>query len=291
MHTPVLLDEIRGLLALGKSGTPHSPVVCVDGTFGRGGHTDLVLQSVPHSKIWAFDRDPDAIAWGKAQTRYRDIQWVQGCFSRFKHYISGQISAMILDLGVSSPQLDQAERGFSFRYSGPLDMRMSQSGPTARDLLKYTSEKELSHIFWTYGQERRARYLAKVVKRYQDSLETTTDLAQLVCQALGIEHTSFAIHPATRIFQALRIVVNQELEVLYQTLPQAIGALAPLGILIVISFHSLEDGIVKRAMQACPKNHYHTSKKPIVPSLSEVKKNPRVRSSKLRWIQRCESCL
>ena len=128
-----------------------------------GGIQIFLLQSVPDSKIWAFDRDPDAIAWGKAQHRYREVQWVQDCFSHFEHYISGQISVMILDLGVSSTQLDQPERGFSFQYSGPLDMRMSQSGPSAKDLLKKTSEKELSHIFWTYGQERWARYLAKVI--------------------------------------------------------------------------------------------------------------------------------
>ncbi|PPE04001.1 16S rRNA (cytosine(1402)-N(4))-methyltransferase RsmH [Holospora curviuscula] len=289
MHIPVLSEEIRSLLA------PLAPEIqgpsfsFMDGTFGRGGHTDIFLQYFPYAKIWAFDRDPEAMIWGKTQHRYKNLYWVGDCFSRFEHYIPGKISGIVLDLGVSSPQLDQPERGFSFRYSGPLDMRMSQSGLSAKDLIKNASEKELSHIFWTYGQERRAHYLARVIKNHKGSLETTTDLAQLLCHALGIRHKTFSLHPATRVFQALRIVVNQELEEVYKTLPRAIEALAPLGILIVISFHSLEDGIVKRAIQACPKEYYRYCKKPIVPSALEVKKNPRARSAKLRWVQRCET--
>ncbi|ETZ07124.1 ribosomal RNA small subunit methyltransferase H [Holospora obtusa F1] len=286
MHTPVLSKEISFLL---NSALPFlSSFTFVDGTFGRGGHTNIVLNLFPENKIWAFDRDPEAIDWGKSHSEYQSVFWVNDCFSQFDCYVDQRISGMILDLGVSSPQLDQAERGFSFRFCGPLDMRMSKTGLSAKDLLKNTSEKELSHIFWTYGQERRARYFAKVIKQYKGPLETTTDLATCICNSLGIRRKTFGFHPATRIFQALRIVVNQELEVLSQTLPKAISALAPFGILIVISFHSLEDGIVKRAIQSCPKEAFRFSKKPLVPSNLEIKQNPRARSAKMRWIQRWE---
>ncbi|ETZ04924.1 MULTISPECIES: 16S rRNA (cytosine(1402)-N(4))-methyltransferase RsmH [Holospora] len=289
MHIPVLFQEINCLLKTLKE-IPSFPVV-VDGTFGRGGHTNLLLKHFPESKIFAFDQDPEAINWGKSQNFYKNILWVQDCFSNFVHHIHEPISGMILDLGVSSPQLDQPERGFSFRSCGPLDMRMSKSGITAKDILKNASEKELSNIFWTYGQERRARYFAKIIKNHKGPLETTTDLAQCICNALGIRKKTFDLHPATRVFQALRIVVNRELEVLFQTLPKAISSLAPFGILIVISFHSLEDGIVKRAIQACSKDQYRFSKKPIIPTDLEIKENPRSRSAKLRWVQRCEALL
>ena len=171
-------------------------------------------------------------------------------------------------------------------------MRMSQCGPTAKDILQTYSEQELSELFWTYGQERHARFFAKIIKEDIKDLHATTDLAQLIYRVSRKKASrAHTIHPATRVFQALRIAVNQELEILFRALPKMIAALEPGGILIVISFQSLEDGIVKRAMRACCSTLYTCSKKPLIPSDLEIDENPRARSAKLRWIQRCKDQL
>ena len=281
MHTPVLFQEVLDVF-----GMLDHPKTVLDGTFGRGGHTHMIQDLFPCASIWAFDRDAEAIAWGRGQEALNKVHLIQSCFSEFEAHISCKLSGILLDLGVSSPQLDVPERGFSFRAEGPLDMRMGQQGPTALDLIRGLSERALSDMLWNYGQERRSRFFAKMIKEHASRIHTTTDLAQLICRASGAAGRAMGIHPATRVFQALRIAVNRELDVLTDALPRMIEALEPGGILAVISFHSLEDGIVKRAMKGVCRNTYHCTKKPILPKEEEIFRNPRARSAKLRWIQR-----
>ncbi len=281
MHSSVLSQEVCDIFL-----TLESPKTLLDGTFGRGGHTRMMHDAFPGADVWAFDQDPEAIAWGRAQDVFHGVKLVQGCFSDFEAYISEKLSGILLDLGVSSPQLDVPERGFSFRDEGPLDMRMSQDGPTALDLIRSLSERALNDILWNYGQERRARSFAKIMKEHASRLQTTTDLAQLICRASGPSGREMRIHPATRVFQALRIAVNREIDVLTKTLPRMIDALEPGGVLVVISFHSLEDGAVKRAMKSACRQTYQCTKKPILPGEEEIHRNPRARSGKMRWIQR-----
>lgn len=281
MHSSVLSQEVLDVFR-----TLECPKILLDGTFGRGGHTRMIQDAFPEAAVWAFDQDPEAIAWGRAQDAFRNIQFVQGCFSEFEAHIPEKVSGILLDLGVSSPQLDVPERGFSFRAEGPLDMRMGQDGPTALDLIQSVSERALNDILWNYGQERRARSFAKIMKEHASRLQTTTDLAQLICRASGPSGREMRIHPATRVFQALRIAVNRELDVLIEALPRMIDALEPGGVLVVISFHSLEDGTVKRAMKSACRQTYQCTKKPILPGEEEIHRNPRARSAKMRWIQR-----
>jgi len=275
----------------------------LDGTLGGGGHAEMLLSLGAH--VIGLDQDAAAIehASGRLEEFGDRFLPVRGNFAELDEKLDevgvDQVDGILLDLGVSSRQLDDGARGFSFREDAPLDMRMDQGAkPSAREIVNEWSEEELAKIFWDYGEEKKSRRVARriVESRESNSLETTGQLAGLVEQA--IPRTS-GKHPATRVFQALRIAVNRELEVLEKGLEKAVGRLAPGGVLAVIAFHSLEDRIVKRFLrdrsrptldrpewpEPRPNPDYVfdlPSRRPIAPDEEEVKRNPRSRSAKLR---------
>jgi 16S rRNA (cytosine1402-N4)-methyltransferase len=254
--------------------------------------------------VIAIDRDPDAIAAGRALAeRYAPrLRLIEGRFGDMAELLSGEdVDGVTLDLGVSSMQFDQAERGFSFRNSGPLDMRMEKNGPSAADLVNTTEEAELADIFWRYGEERKSRRVAHAIveRRREKHIETTGELAEIVRRAVGPSARDES-DPATRAFQALRIAVNDELGELERGLAAAESVLAPGGRLAVVSFHSLEDRAVKEFVRArsgrtpSPSRHApprgeervatlrDLSRKPVLPSEEEISANPRSRSARLR---------
>jgi 16S rRNA (cytosine1402-N4)-methyltransferase len=247
-HKPVLLEEAVDHL-IWRSGGAY-----VDGTFGGGGHTRQILSRDPESRVIAFDLD------SSAADRARDLQRevgtdrltiVHDSFATMAEHLDGlgidQVDGVLLDLGMSSYQLDDAERGFAFRFEGPLDMRFDQSrGQTAAELIVTADEAELADIIWRYGEERRSRQIARaiVAERDRKPIETTSRLAEIVTRVVG--RGKGGTNPATRTFQALRIAVNREFEALEQALAASVDRLAPGGRLVVIAFHSLEDRIVKQ---------------------------------------------
>jgi 16S rRNA (cytosine1402-N4)-methyltransferase len=293
-HAPVLLAEVL------KALQPRDGGRYVDGTFGGGGYTRAILDAAD-CKVVAIDRDPDAIARGQKLAREYEgrLELVQGNFSELDTLVEGKADGVVLDLGVSSFQLDQAERGFSFRFDAPLDMRMSKSGPTAADLVNTADEKDLTRIIATYGEERQARRIARAIIAARP-IERTAQLAEIVSRALGPAAQRHPIHPATRTFQALRIHVNDELSELERGLEAAVRALAPYGRLVVVSFHSLEDRIVKRFLVERSDRSARASRhapettngkrvqfrlietKAIKPGPAELETNPRARSARLR---------
>jgi 16S rRNA (cytosine1402-N4)-methyltransferase len=298
-HVPVLLAEVGTALDAKRGG------VFIDGTFGAGGYTRAILDANPQNRVIAIDRDPDAIAGGEAlSAKYKKrLMLVPGRFGDLDEIAHAQgfdsVDGVVLDIGVSSMQLDQAERGFSFRNEGPLDMRMEQSGPSAADLVNEFSEAELADIFYHYGEERRARAVARAVieARRRQPFETTRQLADLVASLIRQEPSG--IHPATRVFQGLRIAVNDELGELARALHAAERILKPGGRLVVVTFHSLEDRIVKQFFASrtgrAPTGSRHLptaaapeptfdaiTRGPIAPSEQEMARNPRARSAKLR---------
>jgi len=303
-HTPVLLEEVLAGLQV-RPGARYC-----DATFGRGGHTAAILAAIgPAGRVYAIDRDPQAVAAGRvhfgAEPR---LTLIRGSFGRLEELVraaglEGELQGVLLDLGVSSPQLDEARRGFSFMQDGPLDMRMdNQSGQSAAQWLARASEREIADVLRTLGEERFARRIARriVESRAAQPLTHTAQLAELVAAAVPTREPGK--HPATRTFQAIRIHVNGELEALEAALPQAVRLLAPGGRLCAISFHSLEDRLVKRFIQretqgdpvyaglpqvpaaARPKLRRIGSK--IVASAEEVARNPRARSAVLRIAER-----
>ena len=247
-HRPVLLDEVIKALKIQSSG------IYVDGTFGRGGHANAILNRLgEQGRLFAMDKDPQAVAAAKemfAQDARFSIE--QGSFSQLKQHVDarqwmGKVSGILLDLGVSSPQLDDPQRGFSFRLEGALDMRMDTSGGlTAAQWVNEAKETALAQVFRDYGEERYAKRIARaiVTSRSEVPITTTTQLANIIAQANPAWEEGK--HPATRCFQALRIFINRELEDIQQCLPQSLDILIKGGRLAVISFHSLEDRIVKR---------------------------------------------
>jgi 16S rRNA (cytosine1402-N4)-methyltransferase len=248
-HQAVLYSEALDSLSIQAEG------VYIDGTFGRGGHSGGILQKLGQTgRLLAFDRDIDAINSKEAQILTKDqrLSLHHGCFSDLAVVTSqldltGKINGILLDLGVSSPQLDTAERGFSFLRDGPLDMRMDiNHGQTAAEYLATVDEHDLVKVLFDYGEERFARRIAGSIieRRQQQPLQTTLQLAKLIEDSVPFRDKYK--HPATRTFQALRIEINQELEQIKVALQQAIHVLAPGGRLVVIAFHSLEDRIVKR---------------------------------------------
>jgi 16S rRNA (cytosine1402-N4)-methyltransferase len=280
IHCPVLLSPVMDLLK-DQPSAKH----LLDATFGRGGHSKAFLDIFPEGKVTALDRDPEAVAYAQQEMDCYGDRFTM-IHEQFSHiallFPQPTFSAILLDLGVSSPQLDSGERGFSFQKEGPLDMRMDDQGPTAADLLRTLSEKELADLLFVYGEERASRRIAKAIvqQRHREPLETTQQLAKLIESILPRKGKK---HPATRSFQALRIVVNNEMEELTQALPAALNALTPGGILIVIAFHSLEDRIVKNFF-ATHKPAFQTfSKKPLGPEQEEIFSNPRARSARLRF--------
>lgn len=278
----------------------------VDATFGRGGHARLCLDQLgPKGRVLAIDRDPDAVAWGRqAFAGDGRIRVVHGRFSELAALIASNfpdlaVNGVLLDLGVSSPQLDCAARGFSFGASGPLDMRMdTSSGPSAAEWLESAAEAEVAATIRSLGEERYARRIAAAIKRAvaEGNLKTTADLARIVAAASPTHERHK--NPATRTFQAIRMQVNDELGELRRALPQALDALAAGGRLVVISFHSLEDRIVKRFMREHARGDAYPPDVPVTadklaPRLTligkavragaaEVASNPRARSAVLR---------
>jgi 16S rRNA (cytosine1402-N4)-methyltransferase len=264
----------------------RSPVV--DMTVGAGGHAAaLLLAGV--ERVIGIDRDLEALAMARERLEgFGDrVRLVASVFSEVDEEVVGEPAGGVLfDLGVSSMQLDRPERGFSYRLDAPLDMRMGPGadppGPTAADLVNTLPERELADLLYRFGEERRSRRIAAAIVRRRP-LATTDELAAAVVSAVG--KRPGGPHPARRTFQALRIAVNRELEELAASLPRAVGLLGPGGRVVVISYQSLEDGIVKRAFRDDPRLEIVT-KKPLVPGADEVARNPRARSAKLRAAER-----
>ena len=301
-HISVLLHEtVDGVLAGRDTG------IYVDATFGRGGHTKLLLSKLDqNARVYAFDKDPQALEVA-AQLEQEDPRFkiIHASFADLQSELANigitEVDGIMADLGVSSPQLDQAERGFSFMQNGPLDMRMDNSkGPTAAEWLLEIEEEKLANIIYQYGEERYSRRIAKAIKQAGE-LTTTAQLAELVKTA----HPKWEKHkhPATRTFQAIRIAINKELEDIEIFLPQAVELLKPKGQLAVISFHSLEDRLIKQFIQkestlaedtgwGMPQAQIDTRRlkkvSRIRASEAEVKVNPRSRSAWLRVAERLE---
>lgn len=280
-HMPVLPAESLEYLTV----TPGALIV--DGTFGAGGHSRLLLAAGAH--VIGIDQDPDALPRAGKLAAEHDADsftFLPGDFRQLPLLLAqagiGQVAGVLLDLGVSSMQLDEGERGFAFRHDGPLDMRMSSSGPSAADLVANSEEAELAALIYRYGEERHSRRLARaiVAARDEQAIITTGQLAEVIHKAYpggGYRRE----HPARRTFQALRIAVNDELGALEQVLADVPALLQPGGRLVVISYHSLEDRIVKHALLADQRMEVLV-KRPVTASEAEQAENPRARSAKLR---------
>jgi 16S rRNA (cytosine1402-N4)-methyltransferase len=317
-HIPVMLEEVLKFLQ------PSPGSTYIDGTLGGGGHTEALLQhSAPDGRVLGIDTDDQALERVKTRlAQYVDngrLLLVHGNFANMYQiavtYGYTSVQGILLDLGFSSDQMDNPQRGFSFSADGPLDMRLDQGSaqgtiPTAADLVNTASEQELADIFWRYGEETRSRQIARRILREREkgAITRTAQLAALI--AMGVPYRPDTIHPATRAFQALRIAVNRELEQLEVVLPQIVDLLAKEerdgaeqadngGRLVIISFHSLEDRIVKEFLRRestdciCPprlpvcvcghKARLHLlTRKPVTPTEQEIRRNPRARSAKLR---------
>ncbi|MDQ3186882.1 MAG: 16S rRNA (cytosine(1402)-N(4))-methyltransferase RsmH [Pseudomonadota bacterium] len=307
MHTTVLLREAVDALSIKPDG------IYVDGTFGRGGHSRLILERLGRSgRLIAFDRDPAALAVGEAISDVRFCM-VHGSFSEIRELLRrlkvNTVDGVLLDLGISSPQLEEALRGFSFRLDGPLDMRMDTSeGQTAAEWLALVSEAHLEEVIRNYGEERFAKQIARaiVATRAREPLVTTLQLAAIVAAAMRLRGRENKQNPATRTFQAIRIYLNQELEKLSLALPQCLEVLNYGGRLVVISFHSLEDRTVKRFMrelanpdtlprglplrakevQLLSRHKLRLIGKAMRPGANEIAANPRARSAVMRVAER-----
>ncbi len=290
-HASVLLEESLERLDLKPGG------LVVDGTLGRCGHALRLLErSGPDGRLIGFDKDPQAVS--EAREILKDfgdrVMIVHDDFKNIAPRLEAlgiQADGILLDLGVSSPQLDQAERGFSFKASGPLDMRINPEEPlTAREVVNRYPEEKLADIFWKFGEERYSRRIAQriVETRRSRSIESTTDLESIIWQAVPSSARHGRIHPATRVFQALRIEVNQEIGALETFLSTFLGALAANGRTVIISFHSLEDRLVKNFFRDYGRQDKGEvlTKKPVVPRSQEIEINPRSRSAKLRAFQK-----
>jgi len=296
-HVPVLLEESVAALGIREDG------IYVDGTFGRGGHSAAILAELGvRGRLLAFDQDPEAVAHRAIEDSRLEL--IHGRFSTMQRALSERgidhVAGVLLDLGVSSPQLDEARRGFSFAKDGPLDMRMDPSrGESAADWLARAEENKIREVVHAYGEERFAKGIARaiVAARGTEPIRTTKQLAEIVGRAVRTREPGQ--HPATRTFQALRILVNQELEELEVTLPLAASLLEQRGRLAVISFHSLEDRIVKRFMRErstadvlprgvpvrakdLPPPQLRVVGKALRAGEAETRRNPRARSATLR---------
>ncbi len=306
-HIPVMLPEVLRMLA------PRDGGIYLDGTFGGGGYAEAILQAA-NCTLWAIDRDPDAITRGAAlAARFPGrLHLVHGRFGDMLTLLgAAEVTALdgvVLDLGVSSFQIDDPERGFSFRGDGPLDMRMGKHGTSAADLVNTLGERALADVLFEFGEERASRRIARaiVTARAEAPIETTGRLAAIIRSVLPPDRSGN--HPATRSFQALRIRVNDELGEIEQALTQAARLLSPEGRLVVVSFHSLEDRIVKRFMGdaagRAPSPSRHDpggltartaaqfrllTAKALRPAKAEAETNPRSRSARLRALQRLDA--
>lgn len=306
-HLPVMLAEVLATLI------PRDDATYLDCTFGGGGYATAILDSAPRCTLFAMDRDPDAIARGAAlAARFAPrLRLIEGRFGDMLEHLSEQgvtaLDGVVMDLGVSSFQIDQPERGFSFRADGPLDMRMEKDGPSAADIVNTRSEAEIADILYHLGEERFARRIARaiVARRVEEPFATTGDLAALVRSKVPRDPSG--IDGATRSFQALRLAVNDELGEVERGLAAAAQLLAPGGRLVVVAFHSLEDRIAKRFMadatgragnasrhdpsalasRAAPRFRLITPRA-LRPAQAETATNPRARSARLRAMERLE---
>lgn len=300
-HVPVLLDEVIAGLAIAP-GETH-----VDGTFGAGGYTKAIIEKGA-AKVYAFDRDPDAITEGEALAASSGgrLTLVPERFSRMRQALAARdveaVDGVTLDIGVSSMQLDRPERGFSFQGDGPLDMRMGQDGPSAADFLSHAPEEEIADVIYRYGEEPKSRRIARAIVAARP-LERTGQLAEVVRKALGW-YAGMKKDPATRTFQAIRIHLNEELQELEGGLEAAEQVLRPGGRLAVVTFHSLEDRMVKRFLKERsgdmpagsrhlpeqslnrPDSTFEAVAKPVKAGEAEVEANPRARSATLRVARR-----
>ncbi len=292
-HIPVLLNEVIESLNIRPNG------LYIDGTFGGGGYTKAILQQNDTCRVIAFDRDAEAIEEGqKILKEYPErLRLIHSPFSKMADFVQEKVHGIVLDIGVSSMQIDEGERGFSFQKDGPLDMRMNREDiVSAFDVVNTFSEQEIADILYLYGEERRSRLIAKKIVQYrmEKPIETTIQLANLIKECMPYS----SIHPATRSFQALRIYVNDELGELKKVLVSAKDMIQSGGVLSVVSFHSLEDRIVKTFFKEhmIPKTHQNKYKPNIerggifkynndviCPNEKEVEFNPRSRSAKLRY--------
>lgn len=293
-HYPVMLPEVLAALK------PSDGETYLDGTFGNGGYSRAILES-SKCHVIGLDQDPGVQLTAAELSKNDRFRFIETPFSAMDKVLAGRmVDAVILDIGVSSMQLDQGERGFSFMRAGPLDMRMRQSGPSASDAVNSLSESDLSRIFKVYGEEKQAGRIARLIIRARDegAIVTTDALAGIIEKGLGRRGK---IHPATRVFQALRIFINDELGELYRGLLAAERIIKPGGRLIVVTFHSLEDRIVKKFLRMrserpasgsryMPVSHDMgfvpvfnlPSRAAVLPSAEEIDENPRSRSAKLR---------
>ena len=301
VHIPVLTVPVVEWLA------PTAPGLLVDATLGLGGHAEALLEAAPGFQLLGVDRDPEAVAEARRRLEPygRRVTLVNRNFDSLPELLAEralpQPAAILADLGCSSLQLDTPERGFSFAADGPLDMRMGCDGATAAELVNSAEEEELVSIFWRYGEERRSRAVARAIVR-QRPLATTAELSRLVERVVP-RGKGQKIHPATRVFQALRIAVNDELGQLERFLEPAVRSLRPGGRMAVISFHSLEDRIVKHGFAGlqgrctCPPDFPECrcdpeklvrvlTRSPIRPTDEEIRDNPRSRSARLRVVER-----
>lgn len=296
-HIPVMLQEVLAAL------NPQKGEVYVDATFGNGGYTRAILEAA-NCKVIALDRDPTVrIRTNEIKNMYGErFEFRFGQFGDFADLVPEKINGAVFDIGVSSMQLDEAERGFSFSKEGALDMRMSQSGVSAKDIVNTYDEQALADLIYQYGEEKKSRQIAREIAEYRKhkEIETTTELAEIIYKVI---HKKFGeIDPATRTFQALRIAVNDELGELSRGLTGAANRLQKNGRLAVVDFHSLEDRIVKTFFKENGGRRVRVSKyapelvqdehlfaevsKVIVPTAEECKRNPRARSAKLRFAVR-----
>jgi 16S rRNA (cytosine1402-N4)-methyltransferase len=282
VHVPVMLREVLELLA------PQPGQVIVDATVGTGGHAAVIWEALrPTGQLIGIDRDAAMLALARQRLPHRQVTLIHANFSELQQVLEElripRVHGLLADLGVASDQLDDPKRGFSFQHGGPLDMRMDPSeGAPASRWVNEASERELAALLRDYGEERYACCIAKAIvhARRHGPILTTTQLASIVCQAVPKGYERGRLHPATRTFQALRIAVNRELEHLEQLLRQLPNCLLPGGRAVIISFHSLEDRLVKRCFR---ESIWHPlTKKPLRPSEAEVRQNPRARSARLR---------
>ncbi len=304
LHRSVLLPETIAQLA------PAKDEIFVDCTLGFGGHTEAILQAAENVKVIGIDQDTEAIrlASERLEEFGERIKIFHANFSEIREVLEKagvqKVNGILADLGVSSMQFDDASRGFSFRFDAPLDMRMDADSDyeTAAELLERLSEEEIADIIYKYGEERMSRRIARRIvwkREIGEPVTTTRELAETVEKAIGRGKSKDKIHPATRTFQALRIAVNREIEILEEFVRDAVAALKPAGRLAIITFHSLEDRLVKQTFQKlagkceCPprlpqcicgakKEIEILTRKPIAPSEIEIAENPRARSAKLR---------
>jgi 16S rRNA (cytosine1402-N4)-methyltransferase len=302
-HRPVLLEETVNMLDAAQGG------LFIDGTLGLGGHSEAILDASPNTRVIGIDRDPEALERARRRLERFGARFVamRGNFKQIAELVPETAQGVLVDLGVSSLQFDTPERGFSFRFDAPLDMRMDASSEeeTAADLLATLPEEEIARIIFEYGEERQSRKVARwIVERRErgEPIKTTGELANLVARAVGGKG-KWQIHPATRTFQALRMAVNAELQGLGEFVEEAVGLLLQGGRFAAISFHSLEDRIIKQGFRrlagqcTCPprvpvcscgakKVVEILTRRPIVAGEQEVNENPRARSAKLRVCQK-----